>query len=175
MAELSPLAGVVHAQSQGIPRGIASACTAQTVVLQAVMEQALETGSGVLVESTSNQVNQEGGYTGVRPAEFAAFVLGLAAEAGLPGDRVVLGGDHLGPHPWRAEGATVAMERAVGRRFALAAWPGLDFFALYHPAYLLRSPGKRPLALGHLQRVREELRTEGRWPGSVARPRSAVV
>ena len=69
----------------------------------------------------------------------------------------------------------VAMERAVGRRFALAAWPGLDFFALYHPAYLLRSPGKRPLALGHLERVREELRTEGRWPGRVARPRSAVV
>jgi D-tagatose-1,6-bisphosphate aldolase subunit GatZ/KbaZ len=113
MAELSPLAGVVHAQSQGIPRGIASACTAQTVVLQAVMEQALETGSGVLVESTSNQVNQEGGYTGVRPAEFAAFVLGLAAEAGLPGDRVVLGGDHLGPHPWRAQGATIAMPRAA--------------------------------------------------------------
>jgi D-tagatose-1,6-bisphosphate aldolase subunit GatZ/KbaZ len=113
VAELSVLAGVVDAQRRGIARGIASACTAQTVVLQAVMEQALELGSGVLVESTSNQVNQEGGYTGVRPAEFAAFVHGLAAEAGLPGDRVVLGGDHLGPHPWRAQGATIAMPRAA--------------------------------------------------------------
>lgn len=113
MAELSALAEVVRAHREGIPRGIASACTAQTLVLQAVMEQAIEKGSSVLVESTSNQVNQEGGYTGVRPAEFAAFVHGLAAEAGLPGDRVVLGGDHLGPHPWRAQGATVAMPRAA--------------------------------------------------------------
>ena len=113
MAELSPLAEVVHAQKQGVARGITSVCSAQAVVLQAAMEQALEDASGVLVESTSNQVNQEGGYTGVRPAEFAAFVHGLATEAGLSGDRVILGGDHLGPHPWRAQGATIAMPRAA--------------------------------------------------------------
>jgi len=113
VAELSPLAEVVHAQKQGVARGITSVCSAQAVVLQAAMEQALEDASGVLVESTSNQVNQEGGYTGVRPAEFAAFVHGLATEAGLSGDRVILGGDHLGPHPWRAQGATIAMPRAA--------------------------------------------------------------
>jgi len=113
VAELSPLADVVHAQRQGVARGITSVCSAQAVVLQAAMEQALEDASGVLVESTSNQVNQEGGYTGVRPAEFAAFVRGLATEAGLSGDRVILGGDHLGPHPWRAQGATIAMPRAA--------------------------------------------------------------
>jgi D-tagatose-1,6-bisphosphate aldolase subunit GatZ/KbaZ len=113
VAELSPLADVVHAQKQGVARGITSVCSAQAVVLQAAMEQAREDASGVLVESTSNQVNQEGGYTGVRPAEFAAFVHGLATEAGLSGDRVILGGDHLGPHPWRAQGAAIAMPRAA--------------------------------------------------------------
>jgi D-tagatose-1,6-bisphosphate aldolase subunit GatZ/KbaZ len=113
VADLSALLDVVHAQGQGQARGIVSVCSAQPVVLQAVMEQALADGSSVLVESTSNQVNQEGGYTGVRPAEFAAFVLGLATEAGLAGDRVILGGDHLGPHPWRAQRATIAMPRAA--------------------------------------------------------------
>jgi D-tagatose-1,6-bisphosphate aldolase subunit GatZ/KbaZ len=113
VAELSPLADVALAQRQGIARGIPSLCSAHPVVLKAAVERACESDEALLVESTSNQVNQEGGYTGARPAEFAAFVLGLAAEAGLPPDRVVLGGDHLGPHPWRAQGATVAMARAT--------------------------------------------------------------
>ena len=105
MAELSPLLEMVSAQKRGEARGVFSVCSAHPVVLQAAFEQALEDGSTVLVESTSNQVNQEGGYTGARPAEFVAFVSRLAREAGLPEDRVVLGGDHLGPHPWTALGA----------------------------------------------------------------------
>jgi D-tagatose-1,6-bisphosphate aldolase subunit GatZ/KbaZ len=113
MAELSVLEDVVRGQGQGLVRGITSVCSAHPVVLQATFEQALEDGGAALIESTSNQVNQEGGYTGVRPPEFATFVFGLAAEAGLSGDRVILGGDHLGPHPWRAQGATIAMPRAA--------------------------------------------------------------
>jgi D-tagatose-1,6-bisphosphate aldolase subunit GatZ/KbaZ len=114
MAELSPgaLAGVVDAQRCGRPLGIPSVCSAHPVVLRAAFEQALEDGSHVLVESTSNQVNQEGGYTGVTPPEFARFVHGLAERAGLSPERVILGGDHLGPHPWRSRGVAVAMARA---------------------------------------------------------------
>jgi D-tagatose-1,6-bisphosphate aldolase subunit GatZ/KbaZ len=113
MAELSLVQAVVRAQDQGLARGIASVCSAHPLVLQAAFEQAIEDGGTVLVESTSNQVNQEGGYTGVRPAGFVAFVSGLAKEAGLPADRLVLGGDHLGPHPWKGHGAAVAMARAA--------------------------------------------------------------
>jgi D-tagatose-1,6-bisphosphate aldolase subunit GatZ/KbaZ len=113
MAELSPLQAVVRAQDQGLARGVPSVCSAHPMVLQAAFEQALEDGGTVLVESTSNQVNQEGGYTGVRPAGFAAFVRGMAREAGFPADRLVLGGDHLGPHPWKAQGAAIAMARAA--------------------------------------------------------------
>jgi D-tagatose-1,6-bisphosphate aldolase subunit GatZ/KbaZ len=109
---MAPLAEVVRAQKQGLARGIASVCSAHPVVLRAAFEQALLDGSSVLVESTCNQVNQEGGYTGVKPAEFVSFVARLAEEAGLPAARVVLGGDHLGPNPWTALGASPAMERA---------------------------------------------------------------
>ncbi len=113
MAELSLVEGLRRAQDQGLARGVASVCSAHPMVLRAAFEQALEDGGTVLVESTSNQVNQEGGYTGVRPAEFAAFVREMANEAGLPPDRIVLGGDHLGPHPWKAQGAAIAMARAA--------------------------------------------------------------
>jgi len=106
------LAEIVRDQKHGAARGIASVCSAHPLVLRAAFEQALADGSSVLVESTSNQVNQEGGYTGVTPVEFVAFVERLAAESELPGERVVLGGDHLGPHPWAALGAGPAMERA---------------------------------------------------------------
>lgn len=57
-----------------------------------------------------------------------------------------------------------AMEREVGRRFELEAWPQTSFYTLYHPAYLLRSPGKKPLALAHLALVREQIEARGRWP-----------
>ena len=104
-SEGSVLARVVGAQKRGVALGIPSVCSAHALVLRAAFEQALADGSSVLVESTSNQVNQEGGYTGVTPAGFVEFVARLAAEAGLPAARVVLGGDHLGPHPWAALGA----------------------------------------------------------------------
>jgi DNA polymerase len=72
-------------------------------------------------------------------------------------------------------GRSRALGEEVGHRFALDAWPGVAFHALYHPAYLLRSPGKRPAALGHLERIRATLLAEGRWPHAVARPRTGMV
>jgi D-tagatose-1,6-bisphosphate aldolase subunit GatZ/KbaZ len=64
------------------------------------------------VEATCNQVNQLGGYTGMTPSIFRAFVRELADEAGVPEGQLILGGDHLGPNPWRSEIAAVAMEKA---------------------------------------------------------------
>ncbi|HEY6001147.1 MAG TPA: uracil-DNA glycosylase [bacterium] len=53
--------------------------------------------------------------------------------------------------------AGVALGESAGRRFALEAWPGVAFWPLYHPAYLLRSRRKRPLALEHLERIRRKI------------------
>ncbi|NWJ41892.1 MAG: class II D-tagatose-bisphosphate aldolase, non-catalytic subunit [Geothrix sp.] len=93
-------------------RGIYSVCSAHPVVLRAALDQAREDASPVLIEATCNQVNQAGGYTGMTPADFKAFVETLAREAGLPGDRLILGGDHLGPNPWRNQPAAAAMAQA---------------------------------------------------------------
>lgn len=109
----SVLTEVVRAQKRGEPRGIASVCSAHEEVLRAAFEQALVDGSSVLVESTCNQVNQDGGYTAMRPDAFVAFARHLAREAGLPAERLVLGGDHLGPSPWTQLAAAAAMERAA--------------------------------------------------------------
>jgi D-tagatose-1,6-bisphosphate aldolase subunit GatZ/KbaZ len=93
------------------PVGMYSVCSANSWVLEAAMQQALEDGSVLSIESTSNQVNQFGGYTGLTPSEFVAFVHLQGKRAGFPVDRILLGSDHLGPYPWRNEAA----ESAVGK------------------------------------------------------------
>ena len=102
---------IVRAQKRGEARGIASICSAHPYVLQSAMRQAAQTGAPVLVEATCNQVNQFGGYTGMTPAAFVQFARRIAAENNLPLERLLLGGDHLGPSPWQ-DGP---MERAMGR------------------------------------------------------------
>jgi tagatose-1,6-bisphosphate aldolase non-catalytic subunit AgaZ/GatZ len=76
------------------------------------VQQALENGSPLLVESTCNQVNQEGGYTGMTPADFRDYVQELVDRSGLPRERLILDGDHLGPGPWQHEPIESAMASA---------------------------------------------------------------
>jgi D-tagatose-1,6-bisphosphate aldolase subunit GatZ/KbaZ len=81
-------------------------------VLEAAVRQAVEDGTVLLVEATSNQVNQFGGYTAMRPADFREFVLQIAARHGLAPEDLILGGDHLGPNPWQHLPAEEAMQHA---------------------------------------------------------------
>lgn len=92
--------------------GVYSVCSAHPWVLQAALQQALDDNSVFCVESTSSQVNQEGGYTGQTPRQFAEAVNSLARNAGLPPERVLLGGDHLGPFPWRHQKSAQALDKA---------------------------------------------------------------
>jgi len=48
----------------------------------------------------------------MRPADFRDLVMGIADEGGLSPERVVLGGDHLGPNTFRDRGADEAMALA---------------------------------------------------------------
>ncbi len=109
---MSLLQEIVAANRAGERRGIGSVCSAHPLVLEAAVEAALADGRPLLVEATCNQVNQEGGYTGMQAADFRAFVTGLARTRGLPEGRLILGGDHLGPNPWRAEPADAALAKA---------------------------------------------------------------
>ncbi|MCV7422618.1 D-tagatose-bisphosphate aldolase, class II, non-catalytic subunit [Mycobacterium yunnanensis] len=106
------LAETVAAHKAGRPVGIYSVCSAHPTVVQAAMTQAAEDGGYVLIEATSNQVDQYGGYTGLRPAEFRDLVLRIADDTGFARDRVVLGGDHLGPNRWQNEDSAAAMAKA---------------------------------------------------------------
>ena len=77
------------------------------------MRRAARTGMPVLIESTCNQVNQFGGYSGMTPTDFVAYVRGIALQAGLAPDKVLLGGDHLGPSVWQDEPAASAMQKSI--------------------------------------------------------------
>lgn len=92
-----PLKKIITLQKNNQPIGIYSACTANEFVLEACMQRAKETNSPVLIEATANQVDQYGGYTGMKPADFKVFVEKIAAKVGLDLNQIILGGDHLGP------------------------------------------------------------------------------
>lgn len=100
---------VVKAQKRGEPRGIISICSAHPWVLKAAM---LEAKGSLLIEATCNQVNQFGGYTGMKPADFVRYVRDIAKENNFPFENIILGGDHLGPSVWQDEPAESAMEKA---------------------------------------------------------------
>ncbi|MBE7184342.1 MAG: D-tagatose-bisphosphate aldolase, class II, non-catalytic subunit [Methylobacterium mesophilicum] len=92
--------------------GITSVCSAHPWVIEATLRHALKDDRPVLIEATCNQVNQFGGYTGMKPADFRAFVEAIAHDTGFPVARLILGGDHLGPNPWRDRPAEEAMRHA---------------------------------------------------------------
>jgi D-tagatose-1,6-bisphosphate aldolase subunit GatZ/KbaZ len=103
---------LVRRHKAGEPVGIHSVCSAHPLVIEAAMETAAARGLPVLVEATSNQVNQDGGYTGMTPVAFRDFAHAIADRVGLARDCVLLGGDHLGPNAWQGESADAAMAKA---------------------------------------------------------------
>jgi D-tagatose-1,6-bisphosphate aldolase subunit GatZ/KbaZ len=98
---------------RGERTGIYSVCSAHPLVIEAAARQALADDTSLLVEATSNQVDQFGGYTNMRPTDFTQFVREIATAVGLPDDGIVFGGDHLGPNPWRRKPAAEAMQLAT--------------------------------------------------------------
>lgn len=81
--------------------GVYSVCSSHPAVIKASIEQAKVDQSILLIESTSNQVNQFGGYTGLKPHDFINLVKNEALKIGLPEENIVFGGDHLGPNTWQ--------------------------------------------------------------------------
>ncbi|HEX3983334.1 MAG TPA: PfkB family carbohydrate kinase, partial [Acidisoma sp.] len=106
LAELAP------ARASGRPFGITSVCSANPFIIEAALLQAKEDGTTALIEATCNQVNHQGGYTGMTPADYRNFVHGIAERVGYPKARIILGGDHLGPNPWKSLPVEQAMAEA---------------------------------------------------------------
>ena len=138
---------ILMSNRKGKRTGIYSICSAQEAVLKAGMLQAREDNSILLVESTSNQVNQDGGYTGMRPQEFANRVSSLARAMDFKPDRILLGGDHLGPNTWQDCPAGEAIKKA---KFLIQEYVKAGYQKIHIDAsmFLADDPGDRtePLA-----------------------------
>ncbi|MGV8138057.1 MAG: class II D-tagatose-bisphosphate aldolase non-catalytic subunit [Mangrovibacterium sp.] len=96
----------------GSAKGIYAVCTANADVLEACFKQAKTDETVLLIESTSNQVDQFGGYTGMKPANFIRYINQIAEKTGFPKELILPGGDHLGPNAWQLLPAEKAMTNA---------------------------------------------------------------
>lgn len=106
------LRDIIARNRAGEAVALPSVCSAHPDVLLASARLAASLGALLAIEATSNQVNQFGGYTGMRPADFVAYLRKICDKAGLEFGNVVLGGDHLGPQVWRSMPADEAMAHA---------------------------------------------------------------
>ncbi len=104
---------IVSLQKKGVSSGIFSCCSANEYVLKAAMQRVKKYNSYLLIESTANQVNQHGGYTGMTPSDFYRYVNNLAKKENFPLDKLILGGDHLGPLTWTNMDEKHAMREAA--------------------------------------------------------------
>ncbi|KAB2732382.1 D-tagatose-bisphosphate aldolase, class II, non-catalytic subunit [Brucella intermedia] len=112
MSSTKVLSALPARYASGVRGGITSICSAHPLVIEAALLEGVATGTDVLIEATCNQVNQDGGYTGMTPADFRRFVEEIAARVGFDTRRLILGGDHLGPNPWKHLPAEEALAKS---------------------------------------------------------------
>lgn len=109
----NPLKRLLTLQKEGKAIGIYSACSANSFVIEAALLRGKQDDSCVLIESTANQCNQDGGYTGMTPLKFKDFVFTIANKIEFDTAKLFLGGDHLGPLTWSHLEEQEAMEKAA--------------------------------------------------------------
>jgi D-tagatose-bisphosphate aldolase class II non-catalytic subunit len=108
----NPVAMLAARRRMGEQIGVTSVCSSHPIVIEAALRHGIKTNEHVLIEATCNQVNHEGGYTGMTPRAFVDHVETIAGKVGFDRDRLVLGGDHLGPNPWRKLPAEAALAKS---------------------------------------------------------------
>lgn len=119
---IHPIKDIVARNKSGENIGIVSVCCSNKYVIEAAMERLRDKEIPLLIESTANQVDQFGGYTGMTPKDFVNYIYKLSKDNNFPKDRIVLGGDHLGPLTWTKIDPNQAMENAktLIREYVLA-------------------------------------------------------
>lgn len=106
---IEEFADICQRNYRGAQVGVCSVCSSNPFVIEASLLQYIEDRAPLIIESTSNQVDQFGGYSGMKPADFVAYIYQKAANSGIDYREIVLGGDHLGPNRWRNKDADEAM------------------------------------------------------------------
>lgn len=133
---------IIQQHKLGTGAGICSVCSAHPLVIEAALRLGLAGEEKVLIEATSNQVNQDGGYTGMNPAQFRDYVLNIARSVGFPAARLILGGDHLGPNCWQDQPAEQAMAKS---RELIAAYVSAGFSKIHLDASMSCADDPQPL------------------------------
>ncbi len=103
---------VIRTHKSGQRIGITSVCSANPYVLNAAFRHAKKNNRLLLIEATSNQVDQYGGYTGLTPVLFKQSVFEIVRKLNFPSENLILGGDHLGPNRWQNENSESALRKA---------------------------------------------------------------
>ncbi|MGL5417606.1 MAG: class II D-tagatose-bisphosphate aldolase, non-catalytic subunit [Clostridium sp.] len=103
---------LVGKYKEGEHTGIFSVCTSNEYVIEGAMEKIKDRDIDLLIESTANQVNQDGGYTGMNPRDFKDYIYKIADKVNFDKEKIILGGDHLGPLTWTNLKQEEAMEKA---------------------------------------------------------------
>lgn len=103
---------ILEKRKAGMHCGIPSFCCANKLVIEAILDQAKRFDDTILIEATSNQVNQNRGYTDMTPRDFRDFVYEIADKINFSHEKIILGGDHMGPLPWAELPASEAMRNA---------------------------------------------------------------
>lgn len=107
-----PIKEIIAKRQLGINEGIPSFCTANSIVIETILEYNKNFNDYILIEATANQVNQFGGYMNMTPYDFVDYVYDIADKIDFPKDKILLGADHFGPLAWVDKSESEAMENA---------------------------------------------------------------
>jgi D-tagatose-1,6-bisphosphate aldolase subunit GatZ/KbaZ len=92
-------------------KNLPSFCTSNLNVLKSLIIFARYNNLPLLIETTSNQINQYGGYTNLKPKQFVNKIKKIAKNLNFKNE-IIFGADHLGPLPWKHLGANKAIKNA---------------------------------------------------------------
>ena len=103
------LQNIIARNNSGEHIATPSVCSANPEVLSASLQLASNPNRPLVIEATSNLVNQVSGCTRMDARKFVAFIADLKSKHWIESSIVKLGDDHLRPQVWKLE--TADMEK----------------------------------------------------------------
>ena len=94
-------------------KALPSFCTSNVDALNSILYFCKINKLPCLIECTSNQVNQDGGYTNKTPKLFINEIFKMQKKINFDKKKLFLGGDHLGPLPWKNNNSHTAIKNSV--------------------------------------------------------------
>lgn len=94
-------------------RALPSFCTSNGDILNLLIKFCKINNLPLLIESTSNQVNQFGGYSKQTPKIFFRNIQKIVKKEKFNPNKIYVGGDHLGPLPWKDTFSSQAIKNSL--------------------------------------------------------------